>query len=523
MTAPAPRINLLPENLIDQIKAGEVIERPGNLIKEILENAIDAGATKLELTLRNLGLDLINLKDNGHGIRSKDIGLAFSRHATSKISNFEDLYRLTSFGFRGEALASISAVSKVQCISFTAEEVEGMELRLEGGVCTFEGHRQKNGIDHGTELNIQDLFFNTPVRLKFIQSQQSEKNFLKKIIYSFIIAHPHIDFILKFDDEEKLFYPSRGSYQERIEDLIPRSKSLIKNISKQYQDNQLELYLIPGELRSPVKLQNIYINQRLLLDKQLHRVLTSALEAHLGNDNFQFLLFLHVPSENIDVNVHPNKTIIKIFESSKLLSLITGSVKELARPSNHVVHREEITTTDSAFLDPTTQPEIQEAFSYNMDGIFSPHKITQRDEHFHWIGKFIIFQKDHRWFAFNPHKVLDQYINLHLQKSPTGVIPLLVSEPFKIKEISMKDLERFQNAGIELEKISSDTIVLRSIPNWLNGFPLKPIIEKIIHQQSFLNIEISSQEWTQSTWLEMIAEFPSELIDLETILKEKLK
>lgn len=523
MIAPAPKINLLPENLIDQIKAGEVIERPGNLIKEILENAIDAGATKLELTLKNLGLDLINLKDNGHGIRAQDIGLAFSRHATSKISHFEDLYRLTSFGFRGEALASISAVSKVQCISFTTDRSEGVELRLEGGICTFEGNRQKNGIDHGTELNIQDLFFNTPVRLKFIQSQQSEKNFLKKIIYSFILAHPQIDFVLKFDEEEKLFYPSRNSHQERIEDLIPRSKSLLKHISKQYQDNQLGLYLIPGELRTPIKLQNIYINQRLLLDKQLHRVLTSAMESHLGNDNFQFLLFLNVPTENIDVNVHPNKTIIKIFESSKLLSLITGSVKELARPTSSTIQRQDTPLQEQSLLNEHPLPEIQEPFSYNMDGIFSPHKLSSKEEFFHWIGRYIIFQKEQRWLAFNPHRLLDQYISLHIQQTSTSTIPLLVSEPFKVKDISEKNLKKLQDAGVELEKISSDTMVLRSIPHWLNGFPLRPIVEKLILQQSLLNVEILPQEWTQSTWLEMISEFPSELIDLESILKEKLK
>jgi DNA mismatch repair protein MutL len=523
MTASAPKINLLPENLIDQIKAGEVIERPGNLIKEILENAIDAGATKLELTLRNLGLDLINLKDNGHGIRAQDIGLAFSRHATSKISHFEDLYRLTSFGFRGEALASISAVSKVQCISFTTEQPEGVEVRLEGGFNTFQGPRQKNGIEHGTELNIQDLFFNTPVRLKFIQSQQTEKNFLKKIIYSFILAHPNIEFVIKFDDEEKIFYSIRDTYKERIEDLIPKSKNITRHICKGYQDNQLELFLFPGEIRSPTKIQNIYINHRLLLDRQLHRVLTSAMEAHLGKDNFQFLLFLSVPSENIDVNVHPNKTIIKIFESSKLLSLITGSVKELARPAFSTQNPEAEKIQMTPLLDSSSIPEIHEPYAYNMDGIFSPHQLSKKDEQFLWIGKYIIFQKDHRWFAVSPARLLNIYICYHLERPASGTIPLLVSEPFKVKDISSVHLKKLQDGGIELEQISLDTLVLRSIPNWLNGFPLKPIVEKLILQQSMQDIELSPNEWTQSTWIEMLNEFPLEMIDLELILKEKLK
>src|SRR6476619_3747966 len=134
VTKSPPKIDLLPEHLIDQIKAGEVIERPGNLIKEIMENAVDAGATKLELTIKNNGLDLISLKDNGHGMRFNDLPLAFSRHATSKISRFEDLYKLHSFGFRGEALASIAAISKLQCLSKTTNDKAASELKIEGGL-----------------------------------------------------------------------------------------------------------------------------------------------------------------------------------------------------------------------------------------------------------------------------------------------------------------------------------------------------------------------------------------------------
>ena len=141
MLSSLPKIELLPEHLIDQIKAGEVIERPGNLIKEILENSIDAGSKRIELTIKNNGLDLINLKDDGHGISSTDLPMAFSRHATSKIHRFEDLYQLNSFGFRGEALASISSISKLQCLTFNDFEEEGSEIRIEGGLTTYIGKR----------------------------------------------------------------------------------------------------------------------------------------------------------------------------------------------------------------------------------------------------------------------------------------------------------------------------------------------------------------------------------------------
>jgi len=211
MISVPPKIDFLPEHLIDQIKAGEVIERPGSLIKEILENTVDAGSKKIELIIRNNGLDLISLKDDGHGMRFDDLPLAFSRHATSKIKRFEDLYSLNSFGFRGEALASIASISRLQCISFTGAENDGSEIRIEGGHTILHERRKNPGQGHGTELVIQDMFFNTPARLKFIQSQQAEKQFIRRIIYAFILSHPEIEFQVKVDDEEKeIFQPCSG-------------------------------------------------------------------------------------------------------------------------------------------------------------------------------------------------------------------------------------------------------------------------------------------------------------------------
>src|SRR5690606_11605816 len=174
------------------------------------ENAVDAGATQIELTLKNNGLDLISLKDNGHGMKFEDLPLAFSRHATSKISRFEDLYKLHSFGFRGEALASIAAISKLQCVSQTADSKTASELRIEGGQTLYHGERQTGTGGHGTELLIQDLFFNTPARLKFIQSQQAEKTFIRKIIFAFILSRPEIEFQIKIDEADKDIYPARS-------------------------------------------------------------------------------------------------------------------------------------------------------------------------------------------------------------------------------------------------------------------------------------------------------------------------
>lgn len=529
-----PKIGILPEHLIDQIKAGEVIERPGNLVKEILENAIDAGSTRLELTLKNNGLDLINLKDDGHGIISTELPLAFSRHATSKIQRFEDLYQLHSFGFRGEALASISAISKLQCLTFNAVENDGSEIRIEGGLTTYSGKRQKNAGLRGTEINIQDLFFNTPVRLKFIQSQQSERNFLKKIIFSFILAHPHVEFSIKLDEEEKEIYPARETLKERLIDLVPKAQNQILHSLKKYEDNELEIFLIPATFRSPVKFQYPYINQRFVLDKQLLRVIGNALLSSFGTDEFHWVAFIKLPTDHIDVNVHPNKTIIKLFETSKVLSLITATIKELAGTNKTIkvdslppARQQQGSFEASGSLIATLGQERQD---YNMEGFFSPHQIPPNlQNNFIWIGNIFLYLNQEKWLAVSATKLITHYILVKTHSNSSNTIPLLVSEPFKINPDSPKVKELIQ-LGLELEKISSDTVVLRGIPEWMNGFPLKDMVGTLLRGESLEKIFIDPREWSQSTWEEMIQAVGINTLhekkiglDLKQVLEDKLK
>ena len=534
-----PKIDLLPEHLIDQIKAGEVIERPGNLIKEIMENALDAGANKIELTIKNNGLDLISLKDNGHGMKYSDLPLAFSRHATSKISRFEDLYKLSSFGFRGEALASICAISKLQCISKTHDAKNASEIRIEGAITVFHGERQTAPFLHGTELVIQDLFFNTPARLKFIQSQQTEKTFIKKIVYAFILSRPEVEFQIKFEDADKDIFPGRDNLLDRIKDIYPKARETILYSERFYENYELEIFLVPGVFKGPFKVQNIFINNRYILDKQLHRVMTNGLEASFGNDDFHYIASFALPPDSIDVNVHPNKTIIKVLEMSKMISLLSSTIKELAskRPAVHPV----IPTGAANQLQPPILPHgllldqdspvlQQERHHYNMEGFFSPHKLpAKREQDFTWINNYFVQKIDEKWFAVSGTKLLEAYVHSKMgQERPT--IPLLVSEPFPAKKVKPEILKSLLASGAEVEYLGSETLVLRGIPDWMNGFPLKEIFYCLLHQQSFAEIIINPLDWSQSTWEEMILSFSVEelltkkiMLDFELLLKDKLK
>ena len=530
------KIDLLPEHLIDQIKAGEVIERPGNLIKEILENAVDAGSTRLELTLKNNGLDLISLKDNGHGILGADLPLAFARHATSKISRFEDLYQLTSFGFRGEALASIAAISKLQCITKTRNDNHPTELRIEGGETLFHGTRQTSSVEHGTELVIQDLFFNTPARLKFIQSQQSEKTFIKKIIYAFILSRPEIEFQIKWDDQDKDIYPARETLTDRMKDLFPKAESKVIYTQKFYENLELDVYLIPAYIKGPLKLQNIFINNRYILDKQLHRVISNAIEATFGGEDFHYVAYFYLPPDTIDVNVHPNKTIIKVMENSKMISLLSSTIKELAiRRPNHETNGFAPAPAPSgpqSFFEGSSKDFSlqQERHEYNMEGFFSPHNIPENEtQDFIWIDSFFLSQISNRWMATSALKLLEKYVYARLKNS-SPTIPLLVSEPFSAKDVSSETIQLLNNGGAEIEFLGADTLVLRGIPEWMNGFPLKDIVEAILHKSQFSKIQIHSRDWSQTTWLDMFLYFSiDELInekialDLSSTLKDKLR
>lgn len=528
MVLAPPKIDLLPEHLIDQIKAGEVIERPGNLLKEILENAIDAGATRLELTLRNNGLDLISLKDNGHGMRFEDLPLAFARHATSKIGRFEDLYRLKSFGFRGEALASISSISRLQCITSLPNSSEGSEIRIEGGETTYHGKRKAG--THGTELVVQDLFYNTPARLKFIQSQNSEKQFIRKVIYAFILSNPGIEFHVKMDDDEKEIFPSTPDHAARIRQILPKAKDLLIHTEKYYENNELDLYLIPGNIKAPQKWQYLFINNRFVLDKQFHRVISNSLQLAFGEDDFHYIAFLWMPGDNIDVNVHPSKTVIKCLESSKLIGLLTSAIKEIGstRRSAPVLPTAPGHNPQNVGFDLTSMPSLsQERHEYNLEGFFSPHGITQNKESsLQWIKGGFILRQGH---AYSAKKLLEKYVRSRMEfRSPS--IPLLVSEPYPSKGVANEIMERLIDAGVELERMGSGTLVLRGIPEWMNGFPLKNIMTTLLYRQDFSEFEVDESDWSTSIWEEMLNTFPLPdlikdkiAVDLAQLLKERLK
>jgi len=480
------KIELLPEHIIDQIKAGEVIERPSTLIKELLENSIDAKSSKIKIHIINSGLDLISVEDNGVGITHDDLPLAFSRHATSKIENFEDIYKLITYGFRGEALASIASVSKVTCQTNKVNCCPST-IKFEGPKEVLYAKDEKTKCSSGTSIFIKDLFFNTPVRMKFIQSKQSEKNQLRRIINAFILTHPEVEFDVTWDEDSKVRYHSvdEDLITKRVKDLFEKRASPLELISttSAYDGFRVKVILSKNSQKgNSGKFHYLFINDRLVHDIQIHKIiLNSASNLWPSNESGNYCAFIDAPADQIDVNVHPNKTIVKIFQAPKLYSLISSSIKDLSYKERN--DKSGPTQAQSNFTFNDTQKESnihykEQKFDQDFD-IQTYFDVLDNKENLS-IKKSASFQtKSFTLFNFKDQILLIDNKNFlfHLMSKmlmgqEVSSTPLLVSEPFQIKD-SNKDEEIFKliDIGFELDRLDDETIVLRSFPEVLNDFP----------------------------------------------------
>lgn len=326
----------LPEHIICRIAAGEVVERPAGALKELIENAIDAEATKIDIHVKNGGKTFLRIEDNGHGIPKEALRLALSRHATSKlIKDAEgdfDLSNIHHLGFRGEALAAISAVSKLSLQSIYGDQKHGYELNSNAGVLD---EVKPCAISQGTAITIEDLFFSVPARLGFLKSDRSEYSAICDVIKRQALMHPHIGFTL-YDNGKKMlnYMPSNGDLFEarfvRIGDII--SKEFIENampIEFEKETVKIEgVASIPTYHRGNGLQQYLYVNGRSIKDKMLTGVFRAAYSEHLARDRHPIcVLFISVPTDEIDVNVHPTKAEVRFKNDVLVRSTIINGIR----------------------------------------------------------------------------------------------------------------------------------------------------------------------------------------------------
>lgn len=316
-------IRVLDKNTIDKIAAGEVVERPSSVVKELMENAIDAGSTALSVEIRDGGISLIRVTDNGSGIDRSQIRNAFLRHSTSKISDASDLAFLRTLGFRGEALSSISAVSRLELCTKTKDSLTGSIYKIEGGE---EVSFTEAGLPDGTTILVRDLFYNTPARLKFLKSPQTEAGHVSSIVSQIALSHPEIAVKYTVNGSVKLNTKGNGALKDAVYSVYGRD---ITNalIEVDAQDDLLRIRGFIGEpavARSSRALENYYINGRYIKDKVIASAIEEAYKGYQMKGTFPFTdLYITIEPELTDVNVHPSKMEIRFFDNEKVFASIS--------------------------------------------------------------------------------------------------------------------------------------------------------------------------------------------------------
>ncbi len=322
-----PTIHQLSPSVINKIAAGEVIERPASVVKELLENSVDAHASRIEVSVNKGGAELIRVSDDGHGITSDQLTLAVASHATSKIQDADDLFQVGTLGFRGEALASIAEISRFSIQSRTPDDSGGMRLEVLAGKTEEVA---PCGCPVGTTIEVSDLFMNTPVRRKFLRTTQTEMGHIGEAFIRIALAHPQIHFSLRHNNRLLHDLPPTTNWLDRIATLF--SKELAENlIQVESTDNDVRLagYVAhPSQSRGNQRMQYLFLNGRHIRDRSLQHALGEAYRGLLLTGRFPItFLSLEMPPEGVDVNVHPTKLEVRFRDGSKLYSQLLGTLR----------------------------------------------------------------------------------------------------------------------------------------------------------------------------------------------------
>ncbi len=520
------RIHLLPETLANQIAAGEVVQRPASVVKELLENAIDAGADDIKLIVKDGGKTLIQVVDNGIGMDEVDARMSFERHATSKISSSEDLFRIMTKGFRGEALASIAAVSHVEMRTRPEGADLGTLLRLEGGKVAGQ---EPVATPQGTSVAVKNLFFNVPARRKFLKSAQVEMRHVTDEFQRVALAHPEIAFTLIHNGNEIYRLPAAKSLQ-RIEHIFGRKmgERLVP------VDEQTDYVRIHGYTGKPEFAkqrrgeQFFFVNRRFVKSGYLHSAVMQAYEGLLPEKRYPpYFLFFEIDPEHIDINIHPTKTEIKFDDEYTVYNLLRASVRHALgkfdqmpgidfdvdpglipqrKPETGRVHSPQVKVDPdfNPFRDENAAPFLREPRAQTpshpsrddmpdqwqaLQELFGAEDggAQQETPVFQWQRKYIVTQTREGLLIVHQHRAHKSVLYHRLQSQlQTGELPaqqLMFPEvweylPDEIRLLE-KNLEKLGEMGIDA-RVENGTLVVQAIPAHAQVPQIKEYVEELL-------------------------------------------
>lgn len=329
-------IVLLDDNTISKISAGEIIENPASVVKELLENSIDAGAKNITVEVKNSPTDFIRITDDGCGFKADEIELAFMRHSTSKLSKIEDLEELTTLGFRGEALASISSIAKIRLLTKNSKDLAGTSTKIENGKIIEQSNV---GMPHGSTFYVEDIFYNTPVRKKFLRADNVEFNLIFDVIQKIALGNPQVSISYIRDGKTLLNSYKNSNYKNHILNVLGReiATNLIEN-SFSSENYKIRAYFSNNKLfRSSRNHQYIYINGRYVTNREISREIEKVYKSLIPLNRFPvFILFIDINSSLIDVNIHPKKHEVKLSNENNLIAILCEMVEEVLYPNRSI-------------------------------------------------------------------------------------------------------------------------------------------------------------------------------------------
>jgi len=503
------KIKQLEKNLINQIAAGEVIDRPSAVVKELVENSIDAGATKIEVEITNECRN-IRVADNGSGISADDIELAFSPHATSKITAQEDLWNISTLGFRGEALASIISVSKVTCTSKTATDEVGTKVECKNS----EIKTTQIGCAIGTIMHVQDLFYNTPVRLKFLKSDRSEYSNIIEMLQNIAISHPEVSITLKNEKATSLKTSGSGDLKMVLmeiysDDLISQLKPINKT------DNLSNLKItgyasLPSFTRSNKKAVYLFVNGRVVKCPVLLKAISFAYEELIPRGKHPFVAInLDLPKNELDVNVHPTKREIRYQNGNQVFNFVHSAIKQAIESykkpedigfapsySSAETYRQDERTDFASFKEQISYtpqfykpleaqlvqklPEIQQEFMLEQNQSINDYKIIGQ-----FKNTYILVETKDGLQVIDQHIAHERYLYEELleQKEITSQL-ILVASPIKLESSEIVLLEEnqeiIQKYGYKIEFPNTDEAVFRKLPQIVANKNHKEIMENLL-------------------------------------------
>jgi DNA mismatch repair protein MutL len=480
-------IHLLPEEVSSQIAAGEVVERPASVVKELVENALDAQATQISVRIAQAGKQQIEVVDNGQGIPSAEIALALTRHATSKLATADGLTSIATLGFRGEALAAIASVSRLSITSRVANEDFATQLSVEGGQAA---QPKQLGAPQGTHILVEELFYNVPARLQFLKSDRAENRRIQLFFTRYALAYPNVRFSLEIDGRSRLRTSGNGDRREILAALYsPDLARRMIEVNAEHEDMTVAGFISPTDVTRANRGQlNYFVNGRWVQDIALSTALIQAFRGLLMVGRFPLAaLFIEIPSKNVDVNVHPTKAEVRFLDTDHVFSIVQRSVRRALLAHSPVPNLEpglrwqpaerpqspipDQTQQDKLGFSTESEPSTEPAQQSALPGSEGPLLLLVGQ-----VGSaYLVAEGPDGLYLVDQHAAHERVLFERFQAQRQNIESQHLLEPLNIElsptqsDLLTEALPTLGDLGFEVEAFGPNTFVMRAMPAVLLG------------------------------------------------------